>query len=142
VFGGYHLEYKNFNKPHEIDSPCGAFYLIRKSVIDKVGFLDEDYFMYAEDLDLSFRVKKAGYKIYYYPKVKVIHHKGASSGMHKVKSQALKQARAKAAKSFYDTMKIFYQKHYDNKYPKFVKFLVFLGVDFLKNRRLAKLNLN
>lgn len=142
VFGGYHLEYKNLNKPHEIDSPCGAFYLVRKVILNKVGSFDEDYFMYAEDLDLSYRIKKAGFKIFYNPKAKIIHHKGAASGMHKIKSNTEKKVQIKVVRSFYDTMKIFYQKHYDTKYPKFVKFLVFLGIDFLRIRRLAKSGLS
>jgi GT2 family glycosyltransferase len=142
IFGGYHLEYENFKKPHEIDSPCGAFYLVRKEAVKKVGLLDEDYFMFAEDLDWSYRIKQAGYKIFYYPKVKIIHYKGAASGMHKVESQAEKKERKKAVKSFYETMKIFYQKHYEDKYPKWVKFLVFLGIDFLKRRRITKLGLD
>lgn len=141
IFGGYHLEFEDLAKPHEVDSPCGAFYLIRQEVVKKIGLFDEDYFIFAEDLDFSFRTKEAGYKIFYYPKVKVIHFKGASSGMHQVKSQTKKAIRKKATESFYDTMKIFYRKHYEDKYPKLVKFIVFLGIDFLKNRRLYKLGL-
>ena len=139
LFGGYHLEYKDLKKTHEIDSPCGAFYLVQADVVKKVGLLDEDYFMFAEDLDWSYRIKQAGYKIFYYPKVKIVHHKGAASGMHKVESQTEKKERKKAVESFYDTMKIFYQKHYKDRYPKWLQLLVFWGIDFLKRRRLAKL---
>lgn len=142
VFGGYHLEHEDLNKPHEIDSPCGAFYLVRRQVIEKVGLLDEDYFIFAEDLDWSYRIKEAGYKIFYYPSVKVFHHKGASSGMHKLESKAKRQARKKAVESFYDTMKIFYNKHYQKKYPRLVKLFIFFGIDLLKNRRLQKLGLS
>lgn len=141
LFGGYHLEYKDLSQPHEIDSPCGAFYLVSKDVVRKVGLLDEDYFMFGEDLDWSYRIKKQGFKIFYYPKVKIIHYKGAASGMHKVNSQAEKKERKKAVESFYETMKIFYRKHYEDKYPRLVKFFVFLGIDFLKKRRLSKLGL-
>jgi GT2 family glycosyltransferase len=113
-----------------------------KEVVKKVGLLDEDYFMFAEDLDWSYRIKNAGYKIFYHPKVKIIHHKGAASGMHKVESQAEKKERKRAVESFYDTMKIFYKKHYESKYPKWVKSLAFWGINFLKKRRIAKLGLS
>ncbi|OGD86943.1 hypothetical protein A2Z23_01615 [Candidatus Curtissbacteria bacterium RBG_16_39_7] len=139
IFGGYHFEHEDLQKPHEIDSPCGAFYLVKSEAIKKIGLLDEDYFIFAEDLDWSYRIKNAGYKIFYYPKVKIIHHKGAASGMHKVESRAEKKERKKAVESFYDTMKIFYEKHYQAKYPKWVKSLAFWGIDFLKKRRIAKL---
>jgi len=142
LFSGYHQTYKGLGEIHEIDSPSGAFYMLKREVIDKVGLLDEDYFMYGEDLDWSWRIKAAGFKIYYNPATQIIHYKGIASGIkeHSLKiSQAEVKTRLKAAKAFYDTMKIFYQKHYEAKYPKFVKWLVFLGLNLLKNRRLAKL---
>lgn len=141
-FAKYHLTYKNLDQIHEIDSPSGAFYLVPRKVINKVGRLDEDYFMYGEDLDLSFRVKKAGFKIYYNPEVKIIHYKGIASGIKehsKDLSAANLTSRIKATESFYDTMWTFYQKHYQNKYPKLVGWLVRIGITFLKNRRLAKI---
>ena len=142
LFSGYHQTYKDLSKIHQIDSPSGAFYLTRREVIAKVGLLDEDYFMYGEDLDWSYRIKKAGYKIAYNPEAKIIHYKGIASGIkdHSVKlSKADLESRVRAVESFYDTMKIFYQKHYQKKYPKFVKILVFFALNLLKNRRIAKI---
>src|SRR5260370_2797 len=72
----YHLTYKDMSKPHEVDAITGAFFLTKKSVLDKVGLFDEDYFMYAEDIDLCYRIKQAGYKIMYIPQIKLLHHKG------------------------------------------------------------------
>lgn len=141
LFGGYHLEYEDLRRIHEIDSPSGAFYLVRQEAVKKVGLLDEDYFMYAEDLDWSYRIKEAGFKIFYYPKVKVTHSKGAASGMHSIKSKATSKDRRQATESFYETMKIFYKKHYENKHPRLVKLLIFWGIDYLKGRRLSKLGL-
>lgn len=138
----YHLTYKDLNKLHDIDSPSGAFYLVRRQVLEKVGYLDEDYFMYGEDIDLSYRIKKAGYKIVYNPSAKIIHYKGIASGIKehsKELSGAKLSSKIKAANSFYDTMWIFYIKHYRGKYPKPVNFLVKLGINFLKSRRLAKI---
>ncbi len=142
IFSGYHQTYKDLSKPHEIDSPSGAFYLVRKDVVKKVGLLDEDYFMYAEDLDWSWRIKAAGFKIYYYPQVQILHYKGIASGIkeHSFKlSQAQLKTRLKSAAAFYDTMRIFYQKHYENQYPRWIKVLVFWALELLKNRRLAQL---
>ena len=142
LFAGYHQTYKNLKKVHEISSPSGTFYMVRKEVVDKIGLLDEDYFMFGEDLDWSYRIKQAGYKIFYTTIAKVLHYKGIASGIkeHSFKiSPATYKTRMKAAESFYDTMKIFYEKHYQEKYPKFIKWLTFLGIDLLKNRRLAKL---
>ena len=66
IFGQYHLTYLDKNQSHEIDVLSGAFMLLRKRVLDKVGLLDEDYFMYGEDIDLSYCIKKAGFKNYYF----------------------------------------------------------------------------
>ena len=79
TFGQYHLSFLDKNKSHEIDVLSGAFMLLRKSVLDKVGLLDEDYFMYGEDIDLSYCIKKAGFKNYYFSDTSIIHFKGEST---------------------------------------------------------------
>ena len=75
IFGGYHLTYKQKNVIHEIDSPSGAFYLIKKDIFTKIKGFDERFFMYGEDLDLSYRVKKLGNKVIFYPDYEVLHLK-------------------------------------------------------------------
>ena len=77
-FGKYYLGYLDRNKPSEIEILSGACMFMRRSAIEKVGFFDEDYFMYGEDIDLSYRILKAGYKNYYLP-VEIIHYKGEST---------------------------------------------------------------
>lgn len=128
----YHLRSRDMSQTHQVDSISGSFFLTRKTVLDKVGFFDEDYFMYGEDLDLCFRIKQAEYKIIYVPKVKILHHKGVSSGL-KSHSQDISTAtletRLRSLDSFYITMKIFYQKHYQDKYSLFINLLVFLGIN-------------
>ena len=128
----YHLSDRDMENIHEVDGITGAFFLTRKSVLDKVGLFDKDYFMYAEDLDLCFRIKKAGYKIIFIPSVKIIHYKGISSGI-KEHSQNLSQAtetvKIKAFNAFYETMKIFYRKNLAYRYPFFVNWLVYLGIN-------------
>lgn len=128
IFGGYHLTHFNLETIHEIDSPSGAFYLTKKEILDRVGIFDEAFFMYGEDLDLSFRIKEAGYKIIYYPQERVIHHKyqsGLGSKKNKTKS--------KTKNYFYQSMKIFYKKHYERKYPGIMTYLVNFFINFLNN---------
>lgn len=123
LFARYHQWYKGIDSVHEIDSPMGAFYMIRRDVIDTVGYLDEDYFMYGEDLDWSYRIKQKGWKIYYHPSVTVLHKKkqsGRESG-----DLAL---RKKTQRYFYETMKLFYKKHYSHRYSWFVTKLVEIGI--------------
>ncbi len=108
IFGGYHLTHLNLDTVHEIDSPSGAFYLLTKKAIAAAkGFDDKNFFFYGEDLDLSFRLKEAGYKIVYYPKYTVLHLKRAS-GLNKADRQIRKQTK----EYFYEAMRNFYRKHY------------------------------
>lgn len=125
LFAQYHQTYKDLRTTHEIDSPTGAFYLVRREVIEEVGMLDENFFFYAEDLDWSYRIKQAGWKIMYVPEVKITHLK-RQSGRENVSSAE----RKKATDYFYSTMKLFYQKHFVKKYPFFVNCLMNWGIDF------------
>ena len=102
----------------EVDSVVGAFLLIRRSVIDKIGLLDENFFMYGEDLDWCWRCKESGFKVWYYPKVICHHYKGESSK--KIPFQALKW--------FHDAMWIFYKKHYAKNYFFVFNWVVYLGI--------------
>lgn len=128
-FGGYHLLNKDFNKPHEIDSPTAAFYLTKKDLLNEVNGFDEDFFMYGEDLDLSFRIKKKGYKIIFYPFYKATHIKYQSG----LKSKT-SEKRNITKKYFYEAMKIFYKKHYEKKYPNFINKLVYYLIKVKKNK--------
>ena len=102
IFGRYHLGFLNENETHEVDVLAGAFMMLRKSVLDKTGLLDEDYFMYGEDIDLSYRVQKAGFKNYYFPETRIIHYKGEST----------KRTSTNYVFIFYKAMIIFAQKHF------------------------------
>ncbi|MEI6532276.1 MAG: glycosyltransferase family 2 protein [Candidatus Roizmanbacteria bacterium] len=124
IFGGYHLVDKDLNRIHEVDSPTGAFYLTRKSIMDAINGFDETFFMYGEDLDMSFRIKELGYSIIYFPKYQVLHLK-YSSGI-KIKDSLISK---KTKGYFYDAMKIFFDKHYKSRYPSFIRYIVFLFID-------------
>lgn len=128
----YHLSKKNMNKPHEVDAISGSFMLTRKSVLGTVGLFDEDYFMYAEDIDISYRIKQAGYKVIYFPLAKILHNKGISTGLKKhsqSESTATLETKKRSLDAFYETMKIFYKKHLEKKYPFFINWLVYLGIN-------------
>lgn len=140
IFGQYHETWKNLSTIHEIDSAVGAFMLVRREVGEKVGWWDEDFFFYGEDLDLCFRVKEIGLKVMYNPKVKIYHYKGISSGIQKglaKESTATATSRQKALNASVDAMKMFYKKHYQGKYPKIIDWLVNFGTGILRVKRLV-----
>jgi len=117
-FGQYTLNYLPIDEINEVDALTGAFMLVRKEVINKVGLLDETFFMYGEDLDWCFRIKESGYKVIYYPKAITIHYKGGSS----------KRKRYKTIYEFHRAMYIFYNKHYRNKYNFIVTAIVVAAI--------------
>lgn len=135
IFGQYHLLDRDLTREHEVDAIRGGFFFVRREVFEGVGKWDEDYFMYGEDLDLSYQIKKLGYKIMFYPQARARHYHGMTTGLKK-HSQGLSEinrgAQDRAFNAFYDTMKIFYENNYADKYPRLVKQLVFLAVDIKK----------
>lgn len=102
TFNRYHLGYLDEKQIHRVDVLSGAFLFMRRSVLDQIGLLDEAFFMYGEDIDLSYRIVKAGYHNYYFPETNIIHYKGEST-----KKGSLNYVRA-----FYNAMIIFARKHF------------------------------
>lgn len=117
-FNQYQLSYLDPDDEYPVDSLVGAFMLVRRSVIDQVGMLDETFFMYGEDIDWCYRIKQAGWEIYYYPRTTIIHYKGAGK----------KRRSRKVLYEFYRAMILFHRKHYRSKYPWLVNGLVYAGV--------------
>ncbi|GHT34070.1 hypothetical protein AGMMS49574_20900 [Bacteroidia bacterium] len=101
LFARYSLPYLSPNKQHKVDVLAGAFMLLRHEALDKTGLLDESFFMYGEDIDLSYRLVLEGYTNYYIPE-RILHYKGEST----------KRGDARFIKSFYGAMLIFYKKYY------------------------------
>ncbi len=102
IFNRYYLGYLSEFESHEIDVLVGSFMLMRRSVLDKIGLLDEAFFMYGEDIDLSYRIVKGGFKNYYFADTTIIHYKGEST-----KKGSLNYVRV-----FYGAMIIFAKKHF------------------------------
>lgn len=120
IFGKYHLGYLDNDKIHQVDVLSGAFMLLRKAALDKAGILDEDFFMYGEDIDLSHRLVKAGYKNYYYPGTRIIHYKGEST----------KKSSVNYVVVFYQAMIIFARKHFSKKHARVFSLLINLAIYF------------
>lgn len=141
IFNQYHLGYLDLNSIHEVDAVTGAFLMVRKTAADKLGYWDDTFFFYGEDLDFCYRYKKAGWKIVYNPKVNIIHYKGASSGIKK-ESQSFTAAqletKRRIARESVRAMRIFYKKHYEDKYPKLFNWMIYGSLNFMEWKRVNK----
>ena len=114
TFGKYHLGFLDKDQTHEIEILSGAFMLLRKKALDTVGLLDERFFMYGEDIDLSYRILLGGYKNYYFPETRIIHYKGEST----------KKSSVNYVFVFYRAMVIFAEKHFSQNNAKLFSFLI------------------
>ncbi|MEY2800195.1 MAG: hypothetical protein RI934_1183 [Bacteroidota bacterium] len=117
-FGQYHLGFLDKNKTHVVDVLAGAFMLMRKTVLDEVGLLDETFFMYGEDIDLSYRIQLGGYQNYYFPDTQIIHYKGEST----------KKSSVNYVFVFYNAMIIFAEKHFSKSNAKLFSFLINIAI--------------
>lgn len=136
----YWYGYISPDSEHEIDALQGAFFLTRKKILDKLGWFDEAYFLDGEDIDLCWRIKKAGWKIIYYPKVSIIHYKGASKGKSDsfTKNSVSLKEKLKFRMAGVNSMEIFYRKRLWNYYPLFLNYLVIIGIKVIKVVRFLK----
>ncbi len=114
----YNLTYLPDDQTAEVDSVMGAFMLVRAEALAQAGLFDERFFMYGEDLDLAYRIKARGWKVFYYPAVEILHHKGASS----------RKQSQRSIREFYRAMHIFYRKHYARRYNGLINAAVSLGI--------------
>ena len=132
VFGRYHLGFLDKEETHSVDILSGAFMLMRRETLDKVGLLDETFFMYGEDIDLSYRIIKGGYKNYYFPETRIIHYKGEST----------KKSSTNYVYTFYNAMVIFAKKHFSLKYARLFSLLIHLAIYLRASLSLLKRFLN
>ncbi len=127
-FGRYHLGHLNEDQNHSIEILSGAFMWMRKKALDQVGILDEDFFMYGEDIDLSYRIIKGGWKNYYFSGTRIIHYKGEST----------KKSSVNYVFVFYNAMIIFAKKHFNNKNALAFSFLIKLAIYFRAGLAIVK----
>jgi GT2 family glycosyltransferase len=117
-FGRYNMGHLSANRVHEVDAGTAACLMVRRAAITKVGFFDPAYFMYGEDLDLCYRLKQGGWKIFYVPSAQALHIKGASS----------RQETARMLYEFHSAMWTFHHKHYADELPAFGNGLVWAAI--------------
>lgn len=120
IFSKYHLGYLNENESHQVDVLAGAFMMVKKEVLDKIGGFDETFFMYGEDVDLSYRIQKAGYANYFFAGSHIIHFKGEST----------RKSSTNYVKMFYNAMSIFVRKHYGGSKAGLFNFLIHVAIWF------------
>ncbi len=117
VFSKYHLGNLDENKNHDVEVLAGAFMMVPQKIIQSIGSFDEGFFMYGEDIDLSYRIHNAGYKNFYFAESNILHFKGEST----------RRGRLNYVKLFYKAMSIFARKHYGNKSVLF-NLLIQIGI--------------
>ena len=127
-FNKYHLGYLDEFKNHEVDILSGAFMLMRSEALEKVGLLDETFFMYGEDIDLSYRIQLGGWKNYYCSDTTIIHYKGEST----------KKSSVNYVFVFYRAMVIFAEKHFSKNHAKSFSTLINLAIYFRASLSIAK----
>ncbi len=106
LFAKYNLTYLDENKSYEVDAISGSFMMMTREAYNKVGGFDTDFFMYGEDLDLCYRIQKAGLKVFYVHKTEIIHYKGEST----------KRSKIDETKIFYNAMHLFVSKHFSSSF--------------------------
>lgn len=132
TFGKYHLGYLSEFEINEVDVLSGAFMLLRAETLTKIGLLDEQFFMYGEDIDLSYRIQLGGYKNFYFPQTKIIHYKGEST----------KKSSVNYVFVFYRAMILFANKHFSNNNAKLfslaINFAIYFRASIALGNRLVK----
>jgi len=118
VFGRYNLTYLDPDQIYPVPAISGSFMMIRKNVLDEIGYFDEQFFMYCEDIDLCYRIHKADHKIYYVPTTQIIHYKGEST----------KKDRLDYVITFNKALYQFFKKHYAQSYIFFIRWIIVLGI--------------
>ena len=118
TFSKYHLGYLDENKNHKVDVLAGAFIMVPKIIIDQIGGFDESFFMYGEDIDISYRIQKAGYTNFYFAETCVIHFKGEST----------RKGSLNYVKMFYKAMSVFVKKHYGGTTAGLFNFFIHVGI--------------
>jgi GT2 family glycosyltransferase len=118
LFGRYDLLYLDENQVSSIDALCGGAMILRRESYEKIGGLDETFFMFGEDIDWCYRIKLAGYQIHYVPTARIIHFKGESTRRSKIDRESV----------FYGAMHLFVEKHYRGRYPFFTHKILDLGI--------------
>ncbi len=140
-FNSYFMGHLDYTQVQQIEATVGAFFMLKRQVGDRVGWWNEKYFMYGEDLDLSYKLFQNGFKLFFYPHARITHYQGVSSGI-KAHSQNITQAtrstKVRSAKASTQAMRIFYQLNLIDRYPKVLRPLINSGINLLEFYRIFK----
>ncbi len=127
-FAGYHLGWLLPNKrPHRIEVASGAFLLVRRQAGEAIGWWDEDYFFYGEDIEFCYQLYHHHWSVVFLPQVKIIHYRGVASGLKKHSRKLVRTSlaeRIRVARASVAAMRIFYSKHYRERYPRWLGWLM------------------
>jgi GT2 family glycosyltransferase len=119
AFGSYLMTYLDDIAVSEVDSLCGAAMMVRREIIDRVGLMDENYFMYGDDIDWCYRIKRAGWKVYYLPEAEMVHYGGRGGSRYKSYRNIFE---------FHRVMAVFYKKHYSKDCLFLMNWIVYAGI--------------
>lgn len=141
-FNGYFQGHLNTNTIHPVEAGLGACMILRREVGNSLKWWDEDYFMYGEDIQLSWDLWHRGYNLYFVPEIKITHFQGISSGYTRFSQKpatVAKETKRRSVLATTQAMRVFFQKNLAHNYPKlFSKFIV-LAINLLEQYRLAKI---
>lgn len=131
IFGRYYLLHRDFSVEHEVESITGGFFAVKRTIFEEVGQWDEDYFLFGEDVELSYQIRKLGYKIVFIPQATAKHYQGATTGLFKFGQTEIHVDRnivKRSRKEFYAAMKKFFDKNFQRKRHKAIRPLIFAGI--------------
>ncbi len=131
IFARYNMTFLSEHQTADVDSVVGACMLMRGEALQKTGLMDESFFMYGEDLDLSIRIKRQGYRVVYWPEVTIKHLKGTST----------RKVPERMINTFYDAMYVFHRKHYASRYPAPFNWMVYAGIELVRWYKLTRARL-
>lgn len=137
-FNGYFIGHLEYSQPQPIDCCVGAFFMLKRSVGESIGWWNEKYFMYGEDLDICYQLKKHHFSLFFIPFWKITHFQGVSSGIKKTKSAASRLTKIRSAKATVSAMRIFYQNNLINDYPVYLRWFIMFGINLLEFTRVFK----
>jgi len=132
VIGRHRIGYWDHNDIREVDQPTGAALMVRQEILSRVGLMDEQFYMYYDDIDWCYRIKKRGWKIYFIPLAQIIHHGGQSAGLN------MAEMRIQGYKSRHK----FFRKHYGILSEWIVKQMDLFGLIFKTLYRMAVISVN
>jgi GT2 family glycosyltransferase len=137
-FNGYFMGHLDYTRPQPIDCCVGAFLMVRRSVGDTIGWWNEKYFMYGEDLDFCYQLYQHSFKLFFVPYWKITHYQGISSGLKRSDSQASRETRLRSARATVAAMRTFYRQNLLKNYSPILRPVIMLGIKLLEFIRTFK----